>query len=197
MYKNFIRSKFRLLLAFILVLVFAFPAMAEVKVTSGKMGVHGQLGTEKQPWAEFWLGGSCLHQDTVELTNAEIKALRATPKVLVAAPGSGKFIEVKSVVLILDYGSNALTESADNLVVEYGTSNDDISAAIEMTGFIDQTADTIMSAVMLSQAANAATDMVNNTVELFNTGDGEIAGNAGLDTTLTVKISYVIHASGL
>jgi len=141
---------------------------------------------------------SFLHTNTVEISNAEIKLLRANKKELVAAPGAANFIEVVSVVLILDYGTNVLTESADNLVVQYGTSGDDITAAIEMTGFIDQAGDTIMSVFPVNpQAANASADLLNDAVELFNTGDGEFAGNAGADTTITVKITYRIHAAGL
>lgn len=139
-----------------------------------------------------------LHMNTVELSNADIKALRGTKKELVAAPGANKFVEVVSVVLILDKGTEVLTESTDNLVVEYATSGDDITAAIEMTGFIDQAADTIMAVGPSNPlAANAASDMVNNAVQLFNTGDGEFAGNGSNDATMTVKIAYRIHADGL
>jgi hypothetical protein len=142
--------------------------------------------------------GSVLYQDVVELSNVNIKALRATPIVLVAAPGAGKYVELVSASIVLDYGTNVLSESTDNLVIEYGTSNDDITAAIEMTGFIDQAADTIMTVYPVNpQAANAASDMTNNTVELFNTGDGEFGGNAGADTTMTVLIAYKVHSSGL
>ena len=138
-----------------------------------------------------------IHYDNIELTNAEIKALRGTKKELVAAPGATKFIELVSLVLILDYGSNVLTESTDNLVCQYATSGQDATAAIEMTGFIDQSADTVAIVSAASVAAVAASNVVNNALELFNTGDGEIAGNAGLDTTLTVKIAYRIHSAGL
>lgn len=139
-----------------------------------------------------------IYHDIVQLSNADIKALRATPKELVAAPGADKFVELVSATLVLDYGSEVLTESADNLVIEYGTSNDDITAAIEMTGFIDQAADTIMIVAPSNPlAANAATDMVNNTVELFNTGDGEFGGNASADTTMTVHVAYRVHTAGL
>jgi len=139
-----------------------------------------------------------IYTDTVELTNANIKALKASPKELVATPGADRFIEVISVVLILDYGTNVLTESDDNLVVQYGTSGDDITAAIEMTGFIDQAADTIMIAYPSSPvAANAATDMVNNSITLFNSGSGEFAGNASANTTMTVKVNYRKHRAGL
>src|SRR5690348_5819671 len=56
---------------------------------------------------------------TVTLTNAEIKALRAAPKTLVAAQGSGKVIEFVSAVLKLSGGANALTESTDNMAIRY------------------------------------------------------------------------------
>lgn len=138
------------------------------------------------------------YQDTIGLSNSEIKNLRASPKVLVESPGADAFIEVVSVTLILDYGSNALSESDDNLVVEYGTSGNDITAVIEMTGFIDETADSILIAYPSSPlASNAASDMLDNTVELFNEGDGEFGDNAGDDTTMTVVITYRVHTTDL
>jgi hypothetical protein len=38
--------------------------------------------------------------------------------------------------------------------------------------------------------AAAATVIVNEEVQLFNTGDGEIAGNAANNNTLLVTIAY-------
>jgi len=140
---------------------------------------------------------SYLKTDTVELTNAQIKALRAAPKELVAAPGSDVMIELVSAVLIMDYGTNALTESTDNLVIEYGTSGTDATAAIETTGFLDQTADQMAIILPTTTATVAAANVVNRKLQLFNTGDGEIAGNAGADTTMTVKITYKLHKAGL
>lgn len=128
----------------------------------------------------------------VELTNAEIKALRATPKTLVAAQGADTLIVVESLVLKLNYGgTNGFTESADNLVLQYGNSGQDITAAIETTGFIDQTADVAAVVYPATIATMAlATVGVNEEVQLFNTGDGEIGGNAGNDNTMTAVIAY-------
>jgi hypothetical protein len=138
-----------------------------------------------------------VHVDTVKITNAEIKALRASPKQLVGAPGAGKFIELLGAILILDYGSNALTESADNMVIQYHTSGLDATGAIEATNFIDATADTILYVAPTAIAYNASTNLVNNAIELFNTGDGEYAGNAALDTKMIVKVAYRIWNTGL
>lgn len=126
------------------------------------------------------------------LTSAEVKALRATPKTLIAAPGAGKIVVVESVTLQLNYGgTNAFTESADNLVVQYTDSGQDITGAIETTGFIDQTADMVAVYYPAAIAAMAtATVGVNEAVELFNTGDGEIAGNAAGNNTLNVTVAY-------
>jgi len=141
--------------------------------------------------------GSVIYHDTVELTNAQIKALRAAPKTLVAAPGAGYVLELVSAVLILDYGTNGLTETADNLVIEYATSGQDATAAIETTGFIDVTADQMAFVNPAGIATVAAANTANKALQLFNTGDGEIAGNAANDTTMTVKVAYRIHATGL
>lgn len=128
----------------------------------------------------------------VELTSAEVKALRATPKEIIAAPGAGKMIVVESVALQLNYGgTNAFTETADNLVLEYSDSGTDITASIETTGFIDQTADTVALVYPATIAAAAsATAVTNESVVLKNTGDGEIAGNAAGNNTLLVSVAY-------
>jgi hypothetical protein len=140
---------------------------------------------------------SILKTDTVAVTNSQLKALRAAPLALVAAPGSGKFIEFVSATIAMNYGSNVLSESTDNLVIQYHTSGLDASAAIETTGFLDQAADMIATVHATDIAGAAATSFTNLALELFNSGDGEIAGNAGNDTTLIIKITYRIHATGL
>ena len=140
---------------------------------------------------------SFIYTDTVACNNACIKGLRAGPKELVAAPGANKFIEFVNAVLILNYGANVLTESADNMVIEYATSGQDITAAIEATGFIDAAADQMAFVVPAGIATVAAANVSNKAIQLFNTGDGEYAGNAGNDTTMAIKVSYRIHVDGL
>jgi len=137
-----------------------------------------------------------LHRRVVNLTNAEIKALRATPKVLVPAPGAGWFLEFHKAILCLNYGTNALTESTDNLVIEH-ESGQDLTGAITAAGFITATADTYCVVLAAAVAAAAKTNIENKNIRLFNTGDGEYAGNAALDTTMTVIVEYWIHKSKL
>ena len=132
---------------------------------------------------------------SVDLTNAEIKDLADTPVELVAAPGVGKLLEFVGAVLILDYGTNVLVESADNLVIEYD--DGDAAAAsqtIEMTGFINQSADTITTAQPKVDVIDASADIVNKNLALFN-NSGDFTGNATADTTLTVLISYRVHTT--
>lgn len=136
-----------------------------------------------------------IHVDTVEISNAELITLRASAKSLVAAPGAAYYLEFISAVLILDYGSAACTESADNLVIEYITSGADLTAAIETTGFIDQTVDQMAFINAAGIATDAASDIANNGIQLFNTGDGEFGTCTG--STMTVHIAYRVHATGL
>jgi len=141
-------------------------------------------------------GDGVLHRKVVSLTNAEIKALRATPKVLVDAPGAGWFLELHKAILILDYGTNVLTESTDNLVIEYD-GGVDATGAIETTGFIDQAADQMAVILPAAIATALASGIVNKSLKLFNTGDGELAGNAALDTKMKVIVEYWVHKSYL
>lgn len=139
---------------------------------------------------------SVLYQDSVELSNADIKALRATPATLIAAKGADTIIEFVSAVLILDYGSNVLTETDDNLVIEF-EGGQDVTGAIETTGFIDQAVDQIAIVPAATVATMTAATAVNKAIRIFNTGTAEFGGNADADTTMTVKVTYRVHAAGL
>jgi len=140
------------------------------------------------------IDSSILRYASVDLTNAQIKALRAAPVTLVAAPGATKVLEFVSAVLALDYGANVLTESSDNMAIRYTDGTGVIvSQAIEATGFIDAAADTITNALPKIDAIAANSAAVNKPLVLHNTGDGEYAGNAGADTIMSVKIAYRVH----
>lgn len=132
----------------------------------------------------------------VTLSNSEIKALRATPIEIVAAPGAGNVIQFLGGLLKLNYGgNNAFTESADNLAFKYTDgSGIAVSQTVESTNFIDATADTLTSAVPAGDAIVAATGAENQAIVIHNTGDGEIAGNAAGDNTITLRVYYAIYS---
>ena len=134
--------------------------------------------------------------EDVTVSNAEIKALRASPKELVAAPAAGSVHMFLGAQLKLNYGgTNAFTETADNLAIKYENgSGVAVSDTIESTNFIDATADTLTSAVPVADAIVAASGAEAKALVLHNTGDGEIAGNAADDNTMTLRIYYVTHA---
>jgi len=162
----------------------------KTNATTGADAVFLNAGTTAS--CAFVTSGS-IRTDTVQITNAQIKALRATAKTLVAAPGANLILEFMSAVIINNGGTNALTESTANLVVRYtNTTGAIVSETIESTGFIDQTAATISNAIPKMDAIVAAASGVNKALVLHNVGAGEIAGNAALDVTLTVVISYRI-----
>ena len=143
------------------------------------------------------LGASKVITTTTNITSAQVKALKATPIDLTPAPGADYFVQLLGALLVLDYGSNAFTESADNLVIQYETSGVDACAAVTSNGFITATADTIAVAVPAAIAGAAAASFNNKKLQLFNNGDGEIAGNAADDSVLTVQVTYAVHALGL
>lgn len=140
------------------------------------------------------IGGDLIVQK-VNLTNAQIKALRATPATLVPAPKNGR-LQFEFARLKLNYaGTNAFTETADNLAVRYTDGSGAIvSQTIESTGFIDQTANTETNALPKIDAIVTTAGSVGKALVLHNTGDGEIAGNAGADNTMEIWVGYRVLA---
>jgi len=165
------------------------PASASITVAGGDSvdtsGSGSTLTVAVQDEAIKWI--------KVSLTAAEIKALAASQKTLIAAPGANKAIHFLGALLKLNAGSEVLTESADNLVIKYtDDSGVAVSGVIESTGFIDQSSDTYTNATPVADAIVAASACENQALVLDNNGDGEIAGNASNDATLDVHISYRI-----
>ncbi len=137
------------------------------------------------------LDSTVLKSVTVTITNAELKAIRATPKELVAAPGASKALIYLGSVLENLGGTNAITETTDNMAIRYENGTGVIaSQTIEATGFIDQTAKTITQALPKIDPIVASATVANKALVLHNTGDGEYAGNAANDVTVKVTTWY-------
>lgn len=138
---------------------------------------------------------STIQYAEVSITNAQMLALRATPKELVAAPGAGKVLEFVSAVLLFDY-TGAYTETADNMAVKYNDgSGAAVSETIEATGFVDATADTMTTARAKLDAIVAKSGSENKALVLHNTGDGEYGGG-NASNAIRVKVAYRVHTTG-
>ena len=125
------------------------------------------------------------------LTNAQVKALRATPQTLIPAPGAGRTIIVESVDVVCAASAAAYTETADNIVVEYSGGTDIVE--IETTGFIDQAS---VQTRTIRPAATLTTPVANEAVQLKNNGDGEFGGgNAANSMSLRIRYRVVPTAA--
>lgn len=130
----------------------------------------------------------------VTLTVAEIKALNASPKELIAAPGANKVLEFVGAMLRLVAGSEVLTETDDNVQIHYTDgSGVAVSDVVECTGWIDQATNAVTRAVPVKDAIVAdESDCVNKALVLYNAND-EFAGNASNDASLEIYITYRVH----
>lgn len=129
----------------------------------------------------------------VTLTAAEVKALNATPKVLVAAPGAGKVLEFVSATAILDYNSAAYAGvgATEDLAIRFTDGSGAIvSTTLEVTGFLDQTSDQLRTHKAIS------TDLtpVANAALVLHMLNGEITTG---DSPVRYKVNYRIHNTGL
>lgn len=130
---------------------------------------------------------------TVTLTAAQIKALRATPVEIIPAPSqSGRLVQIVHATLKMVYGgTNAFTETADNLQFKYENGSGlACSEEIEVTGFIGATADALTNTVGLKNVVGLKSAMANKAIVLHNTGDGEIGGNAANNNTVEIQVRF-------
>jgi len=128
----------------------------------------------------------------VTVSTAELLALNATPKQLVAAPGANKAIIFKGAVLFLDYNSAAYDgiASGEDLSIKYTDGSGAEVAQIETTGFLDQTADQVRFARAQSAASgNSAITPVANAALVLHLLTAEIAtGNSPLKVRVYYRV---------
>lgn len=125
----------------------------------------------------------------LDITNAQLKTLAATPRTVVAAPGAAKYIEVVSVHWWFKYTAPAFDGVAaeEDLVLRY--TNAAGAACVETVagpGFGDATADkhALRKGIDVVPVVNAAI------VASINSGEWFAAAGAG---TLTLEVSYIVR----
>lgn len=126
----------------------------------------------------------------VTISSAEILALNATPKTLVAAPGAGLALIFEGAVAFYDYGTAAYADIAagEDIAIKYTNSSGLQVASIETTGFLDATAD----ATRYAQAYRAASGVssitpVANAALVAHMLSGEITTG---DSPLLMRVYY-------
>jgi hypothetical protein len=156
----------------------ASPKLAAAEFTSSP------TGDGATQWAE------------VTVSTAELLALRATPKTLVAAPGATKVLEFVSAILLLDYAGVAYAEDGggSNLGVRYTNgSGVQVSQTIESTGFITLTADSMTTSLAKIDAIVSAAASANQALVLHNIGAGELVTGT---SPIRVKVCYRVWTTG-
>ena len=124
----------------------------------------------------------------VQLTNVQVKALRATPITLVAAPGVNRAIIVREVYAVCDSAAGAYTETVNNFAIEYSNGNDIL--VVEATGWIDQTSVNLrLKRPDYTTAEFIPT--VNQAVQVKNNGAGEIDGGHS-NNSLSWRVWYSV-----
>ena len=123
---------------------------------------------------------------TVTVSSAELLALFATPKTLIAAPGAGKALILVAAELWLDYASAAYAGIAagEDLTIKVSNAAGATLATIETTGFLDATADAFR---YVEPTTTAARTPVANAPLVLHLLTGEIITG---DSPLNVRVLY-------
>ena len=126
-----------------------------------------------------------LKTTTVTVSSAELLALNATPKTLIAAPASGKALILVGAELWLDFATTAYNGIAagEDLTVRYTNASGTTLATIETIGFLDATADAFR---YVTPAAGTLTPVAAAPL-ILHLSAGEIATG---DSPLKLRLLY-------
>ncbi len=145
-------------------------------------------------------GASVLHAATVAVSSADLLALFATPKVLVAAPGAGKLLVPISVVYQFTPGATPYDVSGGGAVqVSVGGNGSGIGGAITnanglLTGAVGAVASGAQTAINGGGAWDTDANVRDQPIHLFNVGPGEYTNGDG---AMVVTVAYlIVNADG-
>lgn len=129
-------------------------------------------------------------QVDVAVSSAEILALNATPKTLVAAPGANKALVLLNAIFFLDFNSAAYDGIAagEDLVIRYTDGSGGILGIIETSVFLNQVTDTHRY-MYPSNGTVARTEhtLVANAPLVLHMTTGEVASG---DSPIGVRLQY-------
>ena len=130
----------------------------------------------------------------VTVSSAELLALRATPKTIVAAPGAGKMIVFKEALVIADNGT-AYTVSTNDMVFRMvGAAGDVVSQTIDTAGLLDSTSDIVsFCGPVATDTKTPKAEAENVALVLPTTGAGEFTTGTGV---VRIKCWYSIVTTG-
>lgn len=127
-------------------------------------------------------------QADITVSSAELLALNAAPKSLVAAPGAGKGIVLVDAQFFLDYNSAAYAGIAagEDLALRYTGAAGEILGNVEATGFLDAVADAYRH--VNSQAATSSTPVANAPLVLHMATGEVTTGNSPLKVRVRYRV---------
>lgn len=128
----------------------------------------------------------------VTVSSAELLALAASPKTLVAAPGAGLVARFHSIDLFLDFNTTAYTITAggDDLAVRYTDGSGAIvSQTLQSADFLDATADAYLQGQAVDEVGGDLADFANQALVLDNIGANEFTLG---DSPVYAKVRYEI-----
>ncbi len=130
---------------------------------------------------------------TGTLTNSQIKNIRATPVLAIAAPGSGKAIIPVSVGSRLNYGgTSAFTAAASQTIALYYSSTSFAASIVVASNTLIANTSSYETFATGGLSAGVATNKDNRDLYLINSVATEISGNAANDNTISWFIIYYI-----
>lgn len=124
------------------------------------------------------------YKDTT-LTTAQILALNTTPITLVAAPGAGKAILVRSLYATITYNSAAYSCNAAGLIARYTDGSGTAPGAVLTQGFCQSSANAVQ---VVEMSSTAYTPTVNAPIVLHAGAANPTTGNSAIK----VRVYYVV-----
>lgn len=134
---------------------------------------------------------------TGTLTNAQIKALHATPVEAIAAPGANKVLSILSCTAHLVYGGTTPFTAAVGQSIQLWYNNNTANSLtndVLSNGMITSVASKFSNSLPASLANQSVGSIDNVNVAFYNPTATEITGNAANDTTVNWAITYSIDS---